>query len=165
MITNLQVTDSAREVIISDLQNQIKQIKKEIRWLKSRTEKGKENLDSQDLQDPNIENFSYDDLEKEVQDFALQDRRKFLGESSGLKINLIDRIITQKWYVQITILIEEEFSITTEALIDSGADLNCLAKGLVPSKYYSKTAPTLNTADGSQLHISYKLTDVVVCMF
>lgn len=138
MITNLQVTDSAREVIISDLQNQIKQIKKEIRWLKSRSEKGKENLDSQDLQDPNIENFSYDDLEKEVQDFALQDRRKFLGESSGLKINLIDRIITQKWYVQITILIEEEFSVITEALIDSGADLNCLAKGLVPSNIILK---------------------------
>lgn len=64
---------------------------------------------------------------------------------------MIDRIITQKWYVMITILIEGEFSVTTEALIDFGANLNCLAEGLILSKYYSKTAQRSSTADGSHL--------------
>lgn len=48
-------------------------------------------------------------------------------------------------------------------MIGSGANLNCLAEGLVLSKYYSKTAQMLSTADGSQLHIDYKLSDAVVC--
>jgi hypothetical protein len=38
---------------------------------------------------------------------------------NNLFINLIDRIIFQKWYVEITLIINEEFQITTVALLDS----------------------------------------------
>lgn len=72
-------------------------------------------------------------------------------------------MITQKWYVQITIQIDGNFSVTTEALIDSGANLNCISEGLIPSRYYTKTTQRLNTADESDLHIDYKLSNVVVC--
>lgn len=161
MVTNLQAMDAARKVQIADLLKEVKQIKKEIRWLTSRAKKGKEKTSNLHTED-----FSYDDLSDEFHEFSTQNQKVFPGESSlqgALHINAIDRVITQKWYVQISILIEDEFSITTEALIDSGADLNCLAKGLIPSKYYSKTVQMLNTADGNTLHIDYKLSDAVVC--
>jgi hypothetical protein len=38
---------------------------------------------------------------------------------NNLFINLINRIIFQKWYVEITLIINEEFQITTVALLDS----------------------------------------------
>lgn len=47
------------------------------------------------------------------------------------KVNHLNRIITQKWYVEVQIVVNQEFSFTSEALVDSGADLNCLAEGLV----------------------------------
>lgn len=36
--------------------------------------------------------------------------------------------------------IDKEFSIECVALIDSGADLNCIYEGIIPSKYFEKTA-------------------------
>ncbi|KAL4198132.1 hypothetical protein AMTRI_Chr03g44370 [Amborella trichopoda] len=61
------------------------------------------------------------------------------------------------------IVIEEEYNFQTLALVDSGADLNCINEGLVPSKYFDKTTQILNTADGSRLFIKYKLSNAMVC--
>ncbi|KAL4187029.1 hypothetical protein AMTRI_Chr09g37080 [Amborella trichopoda] len=60
-------------------------------------------------------------------------------------------------------IIEEEYNFQTLALVDSGADLNCINEGLVPSKYFDKTTQILNTADGSRLFIKYKLSNAMVC--
>ncbi|KAL4189365.1 hypothetical protein AMTRI_Chr08g165080 [Amborella trichopoda] len=61
------------------------------------------------------------------------------------------------------IVFEEEYNFQTLALVDSGADLNCINEGLVPSKYFDKTTQILNTADGSRLFIKYKLSNAMVC--
>ena len=39
---------------------------------------------------------------------------------------VIDRVIFQKWHTEITLVINKEFSLTEIALIDSGADMNCI---------------------------------------
>jgi hypothetical protein len=49
---------------------------------------------------------------------------------NDLFINLIDRIIFQKWYVEVTLIINAEFQIITVALLNSGADINCIQKGI-----------------------------------
>jgi hypothetical protein len=41
--------------------------------------------------------------------------------NTNLFINLIDRIIFQKWNVEVTLIINAEFQITTIALLDLGA--------------------------------------------
>ena len=46
-------------------------------------------------------------------------------------LNLIDRIIFQKWYTKITIKIDREYEFTTIALVDSGADTNCIQEGII----------------------------------
>jgi hypothetical protein len=45
---------------------------------------------------------------------------------NNLFINLIDRIIFQKWYFEVTLIINAEFQITTVVLLDSGAYMNCM---------------------------------------
>jgi hypothetical protein len=45
---------------------------------------------------------------------------------NNLFINLIDRIIFQKWYFEVTLIINAEFQITTVVLLDSGAHMNCM---------------------------------------
>ena len=54
-------------------------------------------------------------------------------------LSLIDRVIFQKWHIEITLVINKEFSLTEIALIDSGADMNCIQEGLISLKYYEKS--------------------------
>ncbi|KAL4200606.1 hypothetical protein AMTRI_Chr02g254440 [Amborella trichopoda] len=83
--------------------------------------------------------------------------------SNRNSVNVLNRIITQKWFILIFIVINDEYELQSLALVDSGADLNCLNEGLVPTKYFDKTTQILNTADGSRLFIKYKLSNAKIC--
>ena len=58
-------------------------------------------------------------------------------------LSLINRVIFQKWHTEITLVINKEFSLTEIALIDSGADMNCIQERLIPLKYYEKSSKRL----------------------
>jgi hypothetical protein len=45
-------------------------------------------------------------------------------KNDTLFINLIDKALFQKWYVEITLKINSEFQLKTIALLDSGIDMN-----------------------------------------
>ncbi|BBH05339.1 Leucine-rich repeat protein kinase family protein [Prunus dulcis] len=49
------------------------------------------------------------------------------------------------------------FEFTTVALLDSGADLNCIQEGLIPTKYYTKSCESLRTASGKSLQLNYEI--------
>ena len=55
-------------------------------------------------------------------------------------LSLIDRVIFQKWHIEITLVINKEFEI---ALIDSGDNMNYIQERLIPSKYYGKYSKRL----------------------
>ena len=78
-------------------------------------------------------------------------------------LNLIDRVIFKKWHIKITLVINKEFSLTEIALIDSGADMNCIQEGLIPFKYYEKSSERLTQANGEKLIINYKIPNVYIC--
>ena len=56
----------------------------------------------------------------------------------------------------ITVVINDEYHLNSIALIDSGADQNCMQEGLIPTKYYEKTSERLSAANGSKLNIKDK---------
>ena len=56
-----------------------------------------------------------------------------------------------------------DFKITLKALIDTGADQNCIQEGLIPTKYFEKTTEGLRGANNNKLKINYKLSKVHVC--
>ncbi|GAV65079.1 Peptidase_A3 domain-containing protein [Cephalotus follicularis] len=85
------------------------------------------------------------------------------GETSTKFINLIERITYQKWHVNIMITIQDSFKLQTIALIDSGAQMNCIQEGLIPTKYFEKTKQKLSTANGENLRVNFKVNDVHIC--
>ncbi|GAV79132.1 hypothetical protein CFOL_v3_22597, partial [Cephalotus follicularis] len=48
----------------------------------------------------------------------------------------------------------------TIALIDSGAQLNCIQKELIPTKFFEKTEPKLSIVNGENLRVRFKISDV-----
>ena len=77
-------------------------------------------------------------------------------------LNIIDRMIFQKWYTEIILVVHKEYSLTVIALVDSGADMNCIQEGLISSKYYESTTDRLTQANGDRLKISNKLTKAYI---
>jgi len=65
-----------------------------------------------------------------------------------------------KWY-SIVKLVVNDFSINTVALIDSGADQNCIKGGIIPTKYCERTKEHLANANSEPLSIRYKLNKVL----
>ena len=56
-----------------------------------------------------------------------------------------------------------DFKITLKALIDIGADQNCIQEGLIPTKYFEKTIDGLRGANNNGLKNNYKSSKVHVC--
>ncbi|GAV83855.1 hypothetical protein CFOL_v3_27300, partial [Cephalotus follicularis] len=84
-------------------------------------------------------------------------------ETSTKFIILIERITYQKWHINIIIVIQDSFKLQTIALIDSGAQMNCIQEGLVPTKYFEKTKQRLSTTNGENLSAKFKIPDVHIC--
>ena len=68
----------------------------------------------------------------------------------------ISKITFQKWYSIVTLVVED-MSVNAIALIDSGADLNCIKEGIIPTKYCERRNEHSASANGEPLSISYKL--------
>jgi hypothetical protein len=78
-------------------------------------------------------------------------------------ISLINKAVPPKWYAKVHIIVAQDYAFDAIALIDSGADLNCIQEGLIPSKYFEKSTQKLNSASGTKLQINYDLDNVHVC--
>ena len=59
-----------------------------------------------------------------------------------------------KWYIHVNIIINQDFVIKNAiALVDSGADMNCIQEGLLPEKYFEKTMHSLTSASENKMQI------------
>ena len=75
---------------------------------------------------------------------------------------MLSEITTRKWIINISIKVQNEFVLNTTALFDTGADLNCIKEGLIPTKYFEKTYQSLKSASGDKLNINFKLPEAEV---
>ncbi|GAV68734.1 LOW QUALITY PROTEIN: hypothetical protein CFOL_v3_12237, partial [Cephalotus follicularis] len=83
-------------------------------------------------------------------------------ETSTKFINLIEKITYQKWHINNTIVIQDSFKLII-ALIDSGAQMNCIQEGLIPTKFFEKTKQRLSTVNGENLRVKFKIPYVHIC--
>ena len=92
--------------------------------------------------------------------------KKSIKKPNDIKIppfvEVISKLIIQKWSIEITLLIED-FRLDTIALINSGADSNYIQEGLIPTKFFEKIKEKLTIASGSDLKIKYKLSNALRC--
>ena len=70
-------------------------------------------------------------------------------ESSEKFLETINRINFQKWHSKVRIVLSRDFEFKVIALIDSGADLNCIQEGIIP--YFKKTRERLTSASGGKM--------------
>ena len=143
---------------MTDLQIEINNLKNEIKELKSENFILKGMVEQITAQVISIKDrIKY--CNNPLIDSSSLDRHNYFGESPHKDdykdefLNIIDRI---------TLVVHKEFSLTVIALVDSGADMNCIQEGLIPSKYYESTTNRLTQANGDRLKISNKLTKAYI---
>ncbi|GAV92364.1 LOW QUALITY PROTEIN: zf-CCHC domain-containing protein, partial [Cephalotus follicularis] len=141
---------STPNITLQDLQKEIKDTKQELQKFKQKTKKRIIHLEQVLLQ-----KHSSSSSDKEIEQVDQ-------GETSTKFIHLIERITYQKWHVNITVTIQDSFKLQTIALIDSGAQMNCIQE-LIPTKYFEKTKQKLSTANGKNLRVNFKVTNVHIC--
>jgi hypothetical protein len=140
-------------IISQDLKFEINNIEHKIKELKYNFKTSNEQL----VQEIITLQSERQHTKKIIQDDKIKnyDNIKYISIDKELFINLINRIIFQKWYV--TLIINAEFQITTVALLDSGTNMNCIPEEIIPTKYYEKTTEKLHQASGTRLNIEYKI--------
>ncbi|KAI5336639.1 hypothetical protein L3X38_015907 [Prunus dulcis] len=145
--TTLERFSRKRDITLHDLHSEVKLIKKEIVDLKQLSQK---------LQAENYE------IRQDLIALKPDDLSQSPTNSDDESLNpeqalcLVKRINFKKWYVKVTIFVDQ-FEFTTVALLDSGADLNCIQEGLIPTKYYTKSCESLRTASGKSLQLNYEI--------
>ncbi|KAG8634083.1 hypothetical protein MANES_17G011850v8 [Manihot esculenta] len=130
-----------------DLQSEIRQLKLEVRQLKYRCDQLEQNQNSKEKE-------KVIEKKEEINSGNESDKE--------LKFNDITRIKYQKWYVKINLTIKD-FKLETIAMLDSGADMNCIDQGIIPSRYFHKTKQTLSAANSTKVKIDYKIPSAHIC--
>ena len=143
----LQRFEKPRELTTQDLQREINNLKQEVQALRSETRSESYMLRQEilNLQErlPEQRETAQPNLDEE--DF----QSSFVGAITTSQY--------QKWYALVTLKIYD-FKITLKALIDTGADQNCIQEGLIPTKYFEKTSRVLEvqTTTNSKLITNYQ---------
>jgi hypothetical protein len=152
---------------VSDLQHEISIIKKDIVDLKKDLHNLKidnKNLKQEFFKDCFQEQDHNSDNDDNKSDHSYEGESNNTLNSNDVKIiSLINKVILPKWYAKVHIVVAQDYAFDVIALIDSGADLNCIQEGLIPSKYFEKSIEKFNSASGSKLQIKYELNNVHVC--
>lgn len=73
-------------------------------------------------------------------------------------VTSMDKVISLKWYSIITFVIYKSFRFSIEILVNFRAGINCINKGVVPTKYFSKTSQDLQSATDQLMKIQYKVS-------
>ena len=112
----------------------------------------------------NEEGTLFQNPSEEEEDETVNPTAEMVQEESSEKfLETINRINFQKWHSKVKIVISKDFEFEAIALIDSGADLNCIQEGIIPSKYFKKTRERLTFASGRKMQIEFKIPKANVC--
>jgi hypothetical protein len=118
------------QITIQDLQLEINSLRQEIKEIRTDSQIAHEEF-RQEILALKLENNSKKQIPiiLEIEDKLQEnDEIEFLPKSNStdLFINLIDKIIFQKWYTEVQIVVNKEYYFTIVALLDSGANSNCI---------------------------------------
>ena len=122
----------SKVVTISDLQHEISNIKKDIVALKKDLHDLKTN--NKDLEQefllPKLKNYFHKNNSDNEDN---KSEHSYKGESNNNLIpndvniiSLINKVVPPKWYAEVHIVVAQDYSFDVIALIDSGANLNCI---------------------------------------
>ena len=114
------------------------------------------NLDKQQSDNEQDEHKNGDESNQQA---LLSDK----GIVDNSPLNLVNKVLPPKWFTKVKIVVSHDYHFTVIVMIDSGADMNCIQEGLIPSKYFEKSIEKLVFANGTQMKIKYELNNAHVC--
>ncbi|KAH9779725.1 hypothetical protein KPL71_007821 [Citrus sinensis] len=138
---------------IQDLQKEIKDIKLEIKDLKEKQKTDSATIQLllqkqlQDTSDKEVESEN-DDVEQKIDNIE-----SILNDF----LFVLKQITTRKYLIKITLIFSDDFAMDAIALFDTGADLNCIRKDIVPKRFHEKTNERLSAANNSKLRVDSKV--------
>ena len=75
-------------------------------------------------------------------------------------------MLPSKWFTKVKIVVSHDYHFTVIVMIDSGADMNCIQEGLIPSKYFKnsieKLVSALNNAHVCHGNVCFKIPFVLI---
>jgi hypothetical protein len=161
-----------KEITISDLQYEISNIKNDIVELKKEVDVLKTNnktLEQEILLSkvngcfPENKSDSEDDAKSESSEHSNEVQTNNMFSDDFKVINLINKVYPPRWYAKVHIVVAKDYAFDAIALFDTGADLNCIQEGLVSSKYFEKSTEKLSSASGNKMQINFELNNSHVC--
>ncbi|KAL4615580.1 hypothetical protein ACB092_07G136400 [Castanea dentata] len=167
--------NKSKEITVNDLQHEIKTVKQEIIQLKNDVKTIKHDNDhlKQELLilkiDKTMDKHQFDDDEQKDGDESDQQVPPSGNVSDCTLINLIDNQLSlvkhmlPKWYTKVKIVVAHDYAFDVVAMIDSGADVNCIQQELIPTTYFEKSTERLVSANGTKMKIKYELNNAHVC--
>ena len=167
-------TKSKKEVTVNNLQKEIKETKSKVRSLEQEVtilrvdhnllNQRLKHLENNTHQGRNKEGTSFQNPSDDEVDEMVNPTAEMVQEESSEKfLETINRINFQKWHSKVRTVLSRDFEFKVIALIDSGADLNCIQEGIIPSKYFKKTRERLTSASGGKMQIKFKIPKAHVC--
>ena len=157
VVPEVKSTKPKKEVTVNDLQKEIKETYSEVQTLRKNLttlridhNQRLRHLENTLHQGNKEGSLSQNPYGKEVDEKGnpMEDmvQEKFL--------ETINKINFQKWHSKVRIVISKDFEFEVIALIDSGADLNCIQEGIIPSKFFKKTKERLTSASGRKCRLN-----------
>ncbi|KAL4613896.1 hypothetical protein ACB092_07G015000, partial [Castanea dentata] len=141
--------NKSKEITVNDLQHEIKTVKQEIIQLKN------------DHQSDDDEQKDGDESDQQVSPSGNVFDRTLINLIDN-QLSLVKHMLP-KWYTKVKIVVAHDYAFDVVAMIDSGADVNCIQEGPIPSKYFEKSTERLVSANGTKMKIKYELNNAHVC--
>lgn len=141
----------SKDPTIQDLQKEIGIVKQDLRDLKQKQKQDEEAikqiLSKIDSKEESSSNEEENPIESNIQT---------LHQTPNEFLFILREITTRKYMIKVTLEFSPNYRLDTIALFDTGADLNCIKSGMVPSKFLEKSYEKLSAANNAKLSIQSK---------
>ena len=148
----------SKDLTVNDLQHEITIVKQEMIDLKiefKNIKNGNHNIKQELLMlkiDKNIDHQQINNQQDEHKDEDESSQQALLSKKGivdHFQLSPVHKLIPPKWFTKVKIVVSPDYHLTVIAMINSGADMNCIQEGLIPSKYFEKSTERLVSANGS----------------
>jgi hypothetical protein len=155
---------------ISNIKNDIVELKKEVNILKTNNKAleqeillSKLNTCFPECKSDNEDVKSNEEAKSESSEHTNEVQSDHMFPNDFKVISLTNKVFPPKWYTKVHIIVAKDYAFNDIALIDTGADLNCIQEGLVPSRYFEKSLEKLSSTSGNKMQINFELNNAHVC--
>ena len=146
----------SKDLTVNDLQHEIYIVKQETGKLKHNNKSDNNHIKPKMIMLKDDKSNSKHDKHKdgdESSQQALLSKKGIDDVFNNSQLALVNKIIPPKWFTKVKIVVSHDYHFVVIAMIVSGADMNCIQEGLIPSKYFEKSTERLVSSKIGRAHV------------